>query len=167
MVSSALIAPDTSVAAAARSQHSHPGLTWPCPSACIWGGRFPVNPTPERLLHGAEAGSALSRLRQSCPRSPARFSPSTDTSPWLRGISGLPHYQDHRQGQTQQLGNTVRAVWDTSPHGWAAKGRGHKRDRCFSPAEGPPVCKRLTKHSTLRGKGTGVQPKIQGLERKT
>lgn len=84
MVSSALIAPDTSVAAAAWSQHS---LTWPCPSACVWGGRYPVNPTPERLLYGAEAGSALSRVRQSCPHSPARFSPSTDTCPWFGGIS--------------------------------------------------------------------------------
>lgn len=86
MVSSA---PDTSVAAAAQSQHSHPGLTWLCLSACVWGGRYPVNPTSERLLYGAEADSALSRLRQSCPHSPARFSPSTDTSPWFSGISSL------------------------------------------------------------------------------
>lgn len=59
------------------------------PSACVWGGRYTINPTPERLLYGAEAGSALSSLRQSCPHSPARFSLSTDTSPWFCGIPSL------------------------------------------------------------------------------
>lgn len=83
MVSSA---PDTSVAGAAQSQH---GLTWPCLSACVWGGRCPVNPTPERLLYGTEAGSALSKLKQSCPHTPGRFSQGTDTSPWFHGISSL------------------------------------------------------------------------------
>ena len=63
-----------------------PGLTWPRLSACVQGERYLVNPTPERLLHGAGAGSALGRLRQSCPCSLARFSLSTDT---LRGISPL------------------------------------------------------------------------------
>lgn len=47
------------------------------------------------------------------------------------------------------------------------KRRGHKWDRCFSLAEGPIVSKRLTKHSALQGKGIGVQPKTQGLERET
>lgn len=81
--------------------------------------------------------------------------------------SGLPHYQDHRGGQAQQLGSTVRAVWDTSPHGWAGKRRGHTWDRCCSPAEGPTVSKRLTEHSVLQRKGSGVQSKTQGLERET
>ena len=129
-----------------RVSTATPGLTWPCLSACVQGERYLVNPTPERLLHGAGAGSALGRLRQSCPCSLARFSLSTDTSPqyvasrlWAFSLSRAQTGSDSAAGKHSQ------GCVGHRPHGWAGKGRGHKWDGCFSPAEGPTVSEMLTK----------------------
>lgn len=121
-----------------------PGLTCPCLPVHVWGRRNLANPTPEKLLPGAGAGSALSRLRQAgLPTLPGQVEPQSRHVPTVRGISPLGF--STIESTDGVLGNRVRAVWGTSPHRWAGKEGRHKWDGCFSLAEGPTVSGKLTK----------------------
>lgn len=73
-----------------------PGLA--CLSACIQGGSYLVNSTPERLLHGAVTGFVLTGSGRDAhalwPGSaPAQIHPC--------GLWHLFHYQEYRWGQIQ------------------------------------------------------------------
>ena len=85
-----------------------PGLTWLCLPVHIQGGRYLANPTLEKLLHGAGAGLCPHLAQAGLPMLPSQVEPQHRHVP--RGTwhitSGLRHYQEHRQGQTQQQGNT-------------------------------------------------------------
>lgn len=136
--------------AAAWSQH---GLPWPhvaIPVCLCLGTKVPTKSHSSGFC--MELGLALTSAGSDrAAHTPQPGSAQAQTHPhgmWHL-ISGLFHYQEHRPGQIQQLGNTVTAVWGTGSHGWARKGRGQNGTDASHQQKDPLSVRGSQKHSTL------------------
>lgn len=124
-LSSASIAPDTSVAAAAWSQHSHP---WPhvAVPAHIRAARHGANPAAEGLAGAAHA--------------PTQAEPQHRLMSTARGILPLGFFtitSTDRVRPSSRETESLGCVGHWGPRGWAWKGGEHKWDGCFSPGRVP------------------------------